>query len=102
MRTGRASFPTPFAAMHAAVALAAAYGPMWFTTVRGNEALGWLVVDPEIDEHTQLLSRLHTLGDHLAADLRCDPEHSRHHGSLDWVLVNAADQEEVELDELGE
>jgi hypothetical protein len=42
----------------AATALAAAYGPMWFTTVRGDEALGWLVLDREIDEQLELNARL--------------------------------------------
>jgi hypothetical protein len=31
---------------------------MWFTTVRGNEALGWLVLPPEIDEQLELDARL--------------------------------------------
>ena len=42
----------------AAAALAAAYGPMWFTTVRGNEALTWLVLDRAIDERLDLDARL--------------------------------------------
>ena len=57
----------------AAAALAAAYGPMWFTTVRGNEALGWLVLDRAIDERLDLDARLAW---RTAADLRRDQRRS--------------------------
>jgi hypothetical protein len=45
--------------------------------------------------------RLHSVGDDLAADLRCDPEHSRHHCSLDRSLVNTADEEKVQRSKMG-
>jgi len=42
----------------AAAVLAAAYGPMWFVTVRGTEGLAWLVLTSEDDETLPLDARL--------------------------------------------
>jgi predicted ATPase/class 3 adenylate cyclase len=42
----------------AAAGLAAAYGPMWFSTVRGGEGLAWMVLASEVDETLPLDARL--------------------------------------------
>jgi predicted ATPase len=42
----------------AATVLAAAYGPMWFSTIRGNEGLGWMELPPGVDETLPLDARL--------------------------------------------
>jgi predicted ATPase/class 3 adenylate cyclase len=42
----------------AAAVLAAAYGPMWFVTIRGGEGLAWLVLPAELDEQLALDDRL--------------------------------------------
>jgi predicted ATPase/class 3 adenylate cyclase len=42
----------------AAAVLAAAYGPMWFVTIRGDEGLAWLVLPAELDEQLPLDDRL--------------------------------------------
>src|SRR5580693_3636482 len=67
-----------------------------------SEVIALRPLDAELEEHRQLLCGFDPFRDDLAANLRCDSEHAGNHCTLHWILVNVADQEDVELDDLRE